>query len=77
MGIADVVIILVVAAVVIAVSVYLRKAKKRGETCIGCPYAKQCGSKGKCNSKKQSNTRGVSDQCLYPHYSSKERYENE
>ena len=21
---------------------YLYKAKKRGETCIGCPYAKQC-----------------------------------
>ena len=26
---------------------YLYKAKKRGQTCIGCPYAKQCG--GKCN----------------------------
>lgn len=23
---------------------YLIKAKKRGQTCIGCPYAKQCGS---------------------------------
>ena len=26
---------------------YLYRAKKRGETCIGCPYAKQCGS-GSC-----------------------------
>ncbi len=25
---------------------YLIRAKKRGEKCIGCPYAKQCG--GKC-----------------------------
>ncbi len=48
MGIADIIIILVVAAVVIAVSVYLCKAKKRGETCIGCPYAKQCGSNNGC-----------------------------
>ncbi len=25
---------------------YLVRAKKRGETCIGCPYAKECG--GNC-----------------------------
>ena len=30
-------------AIVAAVIVYLYRAKKRGETCIGCPYAKQCG----------------------------------
>ncbi len=24
---------------------YLYRAKKRGETCIGCPYARKCGSK--------------------------------
>ena len=34
-------------AIVAAVVVYLYRAKKRGETCIGCPYAKQCGS-GSC-----------------------------
>ena len=34
-------------AIVAAVSVYLYRAKKRGETCIGCPYAKQCGG-GSC-----------------------------
>lgn len=27
---------------------YLYKAKKRGETCIGCPCSKQCANKGKC-----------------------------
>ena len=34
-------------AIVAAVVVYLYRAKKRGETCIGCPYAKQCGG-GAC-----------------------------
>ena len=41
------VIIIVLAAIVAAVILYLLKAKKRGEKCIGCPYAKECG--GKCN----------------------------
>ncbi|HIW27882.1 FeoB-associated Cys-rich membrane protein [Pseudoflavonifractor sp. An184] len=42
---------LIVAAIVLAIIggilFYLYRAKKRGETCIGCPYAKQCGS-GAC-----------------------------
>ena len=37
----------IVAAIVLAILggilLYLYRAKKRGETCIGCPYAKQCG----------------------------------
>ena len=41
----------IVAAIVLAILggilFYLYRAKKRGETCIGCPYAKQCGS-GSC-----------------------------
>lgn len=37
-------VLIVVAAFVIK---YIVKSKKRGETCIGCPSAKQC--KGKCN----------------------------
>ena len=35
---------------------YIYRAKKRGETCIGCPYAKQCGGKcggNCCESKKK------------------------
>ncbi|MBR2338136.1 MAG: FeoB-associated Cys-rich membrane protein [Clostridia bacterium] len=43
----DYIIIAIVSAIVIGICVYLYKAKKRGETCIGCPYAKQCG--GKCS----------------------------
>ena len=40
-----VVIIILVAIAALALS-YLYRAKRRGEKCIGCPYARQCG--GKC-----------------------------
>ena len=43
------IVIVILAAIVAAIVLYLVKAKKRGEKCIGCPYAKQCG--GKCNNK--------------------------
>ena len=46
----NLIIILILAVIVGAILVYLYKAaKKRGESCIGCPYAKQCASKGKCD----------------------------
>lgn len=38
--------ILILAAIVGSIVYYLYKCKKRGQTCIGCPYAKEC--KGKC-----------------------------
>ena len=43
------IVIVILAAIVAAIVLYLVKAKKRGEKCIGCPYAKQCS--GKCNKK--------------------------
>ncbi len=30
---------------------YIIRAKKSGKKCIGCPYAKSCGSKKECSSK--------------------------
>ncbi len=42
----NVIIIAVLAAIIGGVIWYLCRAKKRGEHCVGCPYAKQCG--GKC-----------------------------
>ena len=42
----NIIIIVVLAAIIGGVIGYLVRAKKRGETCIGCPYAKQCG--GQC-----------------------------
>lgn len=41
------IIILILLCIVGCIVFYLYKAKKRGETCIGCPYAKQCG--GHCS----------------------------
>lgn len=43
----NIIIIAVIAAILGGVIGYLVRAKKRGQTCVGCPYAKQCG--GKCS----------------------------
>ncbi len=43
----DFIIILIIVLIALAIVVYLVRAKKRGEKCIGCPYAKKCASK--CN----------------------------
>lgn len=42
----NMIIIIILLLIVSGIVYYLYKAKKRGETCIGCPYAKQCKSKG-------------------------------
>lgn len=42
----DVIIIAVLLCIIGGIVFYLSRAKKRGETCIGCPYSRQCGSKG-------------------------------
>ena len=44
------IVIIILTVIVVGIVWYLLRAKKRGENCIGCPYAKQC--KGKCS---QSN----------------------
>lgn len=45
--ITNIIIIVILLGIVGGIVWYIYKAKKRGETCIGCPYAKQCG--GKCS----------------------------
>lgn len=47
----NVIIVLILLAVVTGIIVYLVRAKRRGQTCIGCPYAKKCG--GKCGGMQQ------------------------
>ena len=42
----NVAVIAILLLIVAGIVLYLIRAKRRGETCIGCPYAKQCG--GKC-----------------------------
>ena len=46
----NVIVAVILVAIVGGIGWYLYKAKKRGEACIGCPYAKQCG--GHCSSHK-------------------------
>ena len=53
----NIIIIVILLGIIGGIVWYLRKAKKRGETCIGCPYSKQCGGKcnGGCNGVKTEN----------------------
>lgn len=41
----DLIIIVVVAAIVVLAGLYVYKAKKSGQKCVGCPNSKTCGSK--------------------------------
>ena len=50
MKIEDIIVIVIAVAIAVGIIVYLVKAKKRGEKCVGCPYSKQCPSKTKCTS---------------------------
>ena len=53
----DILLILVLLAIVTAIVIYLIREKRRGVTCVGCPYAKECAKKksgkhtcgGNCN----------------------------
>lgn len=49
---ADVILLLVLAVIVGAAILYIRKEKKKGVTCIGCPYAATCGKNGGCSDTK-------------------------
>lgn len=53
----NVIVVLILVAIVAGIIWYLIRAKKRGEKCVGCPYAKQCGSKhnGSCSGNKRSH----------------------
>lgn len=44
----DLIVIAVLVAIVGGASFYIYRAKKRGQKCIGCPYAKSCQS-GACS----------------------------
>ena len=56
MGVTDWIIIGIVALIVAAAGLYIYKAKKSGQKCIGCPDSKTCsgscsGCSGKCQNK--------------------------
>ena len=44
----NIVVILIIALILGGALFYIYKSKKRGETCIGCPYAKECAKKRNC-----------------------------
>lgn len=44
----DFIIIAIVAMIVFLAGSYIKKEKKRGNTCIGCPDAKTCAACGGC-----------------------------
>ncbi len=43
----DLIIVAILVLIIGSIIFYLIRAKKRGETCIGCPYAKKCA--GNCS----------------------------
>ncbi len=45
----NIIVVLILIAIAAAIIFYLIRAKKRGETCIGCPYAKECSHKCSSN----------------------------
>lgn len=45
----NIIIIATVVIIVALISLYLLKAKKKGQKCIGCPYSKDCPSANKPN----------------------------
>lgn len=50
----DFIVIFILIVVLGGAALYVYRAKKRGEKCIGCPYAKSCGgAKCDCNSSKE------------------------
>ncbi len=49
------IVILILVALAAGVIWYLLRAKKRGQSCIGCPYAKQCN--GHCAEQTRDNDR--------------------
>ena len=49
MDVVDYIAIGAIVLIVGAAILYIIRAKKRGEKCVGCPYAKQCG--GNCSSR--------------------------
>ena len=43
----NLIVVVIIALIIGGAGAYIYKAKKKGQKCIGCPYAKNCG-KGGC-----------------------------
>lgn len=52
MNIQTIFLIIIIVALIAGAVFYIKKAAKAGVKCVGCPYAKNCGSKTcSCESK--------------------------
>ena len=47
----DIIVLVIIALVIGGASLYIIRAKKKGQKCIGCPHAKSCASHCTCNKK--------------------------
>ena len=47
----NIVVALLLVVIIAGIIYYLVRAKKRGDKCIGCPYAKECGKSNDCSCK--------------------------
>ncbi len=50
--------VIILSIVIGAAALYIYKSKKAGAACIGCPYAKECASKRKCDSQNDKDGGG-------------------
>ena len=62
-NLSNLIIVATVLAIVTAIILYLYRAKKRGETCIGCPYARQCSGGGSLSGNAYSQDGAVACSC--------------
>lgn len=44
----DIVVLAILLLIVVLAGLYVYRAKKKGQRCIGCPSAKTCGGKCSC-----------------------------
>ncbi len=51
----DIIVLLIVAIAVGGAVFYIVRAKRRGQKCVGCPCAKECG--GCCSSQQNMKTK--------------------
>ncbi len=50
----DIIVLLIIALMIGSASFYIIRAKKKGQKCIGCPYAKSCS--GNCSTGQNQNS---------------------
>ena len=49
------IIVLILAVLMVGIIWHLAASTKRGEKCIGCPYAKQCAKNSGCDQNKRGS----------------------